>query len=729
MKTPIILRVYKDSQLVEVRQFDIDQIILGHSADVHIDLNDPGISPIHCLIELRDSGYYICDLGSHAGTLKNGKAVLDEPLSSGDQLAIGPFTVHFFVGVPKPKAPPGPPINANTQIPGVTTPPAAIPANPVSEATQIVAAPVVPAAPQPAATANFSKPTPPPPKPAAMAGSLSAMEPIAGSQKPTPPKLPGKAGAPAGDEKSKKPKFGGSFAPPSEVKDLRDFLKPTKGPVVEVLVAWRERVIQTYHYTKPQVVNIGPKSTNDILVPAPYITATTPFLDLMGGCRIFIPDSCKVEVIDQSGKQEQGHLISSGKATRQAAGTAVRMDQGDLVCITFGDGGYQLFVRYTPAAPLPLMAPPLDMAAGEITAIIASFILVGLFGFYISMIAPTEEPKPEETVRLAEFVYKPTPTPAPTPPPEKEKPTPTPAPTPPAPPKPTPTPAPPKPTPTPKVVKMAEATKAAKKGSDSNATKKSSAAAGAPAAAPDVRPNPNASQVKKFTGTVKQGGATKISNTASANAQSKDVTKSGLLSAFGGGGVRTKLDQAYSGSGELLGDASSATGTSGQNTNRAGDDLGGRFKNTGAGGKGTATEGISGGMGTRGRGGGNSAYGAGGLGGKGSVSVDPGGAEESFEGSIDREAVRRAIRAILNEIKNCYERRLQSNSNLGGKVVIRFVIGDQGRVRQASTKSTTLNDATVESCVAARIRNQRFPDPPEGTVAEVDYPFVFDSQR
>lgn len=680
----------------------MDQIILGHSADVHVDLNDPGISPIHCLVELRDSGYYICDLGSHAGTMKNGKAVLDEPLSSGDQLQVGPFTIHFFVGVPKPKAPPGPAI---APAPPIASPP-----------------PVAPK-PQQAPVASMA-----PPMPDQAAGSMSAMAPIAGSTpKPAPPKLPGKSSG--AEIVQKKKSTGGTFAPPSEVKDLREFLKPTKGPVVEVLVAWRERIIHTYHFTKPQVVNMGPTSGIEIHVPAPYVTQTTPFMDLMGGCRIFVPDSASVEVIDQHGKHEAGHLIASGKATRQAAGTAVRMDQGDLVCLSFGDGGYQIFVRFTPAAPIPLMAPPLDMAAGEMTAIIASLVLVGLFAFYISMIAPTEEPKPEETVRLAEFVYKPTPTPQPTPTPPPEKPTPPPpAPTP-APPKPTPTPAPPKATPTPKVVKMAEKTREAKKGANPDATKKSSAAAGAPAAAPDILPNPTKTQSKKFGGAIKQGGATKISNTASANAQSKDVTKSGLLSAFGGGGVRNKLDQAYSGSGELLGDANSATGTSGQNTNRAGDDIGGRFKESGASGKGTATAGISGGMGTRGRGGGNSAYGAGGLGGKGSVSVDPGGAEESFEGSIDREAVRRAIRAILNEIKNCYERRLQSNSNLGGKVVIRFVIGDQGRVRQASTKSTTLNDAVVESCVAARIKNQRFPDPPEGTVAEVDYPFVFDSQR
>jgi hypothetical protein len=72
------------------------------------------------------------------------------------------------------------------------------------------------------------------------------------------------------------------------------------------------------------------------------------------------------------------------------------------------------------------------------------------------------------------------------------------------------------------------------------------------------------------------------------------------LSAFGSGGSRSKMDKAYSGSGELIGDAGKATGSSGFNENRAGSDVGSKFKDTGAGGKGTATTGIAG-IGTKGR--------------------------------------------------------------------------------------------------------------------------------
>lgn len=708
--------------MVEVRQFDVDQIIFGHEGEVHVDLNDSTISPVHALIELRDSGYYICDLGSQTGTTKNGRPILDEPISSGDQLGFGPFTVHFFVGVPKPKAPPA------VSVPG------AEPVRPAAlEATSEKKNETNPnegLSSHPQAWSSVSAPPPPPPTPAASAappavpkapatpgvavGGLASMgNPIA------PPKLPDAVRMGAGAT-TRSHKHSKTFAPKSEIKDLRDYLKPTKGPIVEVLTAWKERVLQTHHFVGNRVVNLGPSAKADIFVPAPYTQQTVAFLELSGGCRVFVPDSVTCEVVNANGRADLNEMQRQGKATRQAAGTAVRVDQGDLICLTFGDGAYHVFVRYVPAAPVPVLASPLNLSAGELTAILGSLILAILFSVYISTLAPAEAPKPDEEVRMAQFVYNKTATP-----------TPTPTSTPPPPPKPTPEPRPaptPRPTPTPPPVKVKVTDKAKTQQAVKKAATPQTQAERPATRASEVRPKETTDKRKTMTST-KQGGAVKMGETAGANAQSaKDVTKTGLLSAFGGGGVRSKLDKAYSGSGELLGMAGQATGASGQNENRAGDDIGSRFKDAGAGGKGTATEGIAG-VGTKGRGGGTSAYGGVGMGGKGSVLIEQGGAEEAFEGSIDREAVRRVIRSILSQIKSCYERRLRSDSGLEGKVVIRFVIEEQGRVRRAETKSSTLNDREVESCVAMRIREQRFPDPPAGTIAEVDYPFVFGMQK
>lgn len=736
MKTPIILRIFKGGTLLEVKQFDLDQIIFGHEGEVHIDLPDATISPVHALIELRDSGYYICDLGSTIGTTKNGKAILDEPISSGDQLGFGPFTVHFFVGVPKPKAPP------TVTVPGANpTTPAALEAgaekkkesNPnvgLSTTPQLwnVQTPPGGGAPPPAAPTNSNR-TPPADKSnenmkSASVGAAAGMAVM--TQTVPPPKLPDSVrsggmatGVGSGGRKSSHQSGGGTFAPPSEIKDLREYLRPTKGPIVEVLTAWKERVLQTHHFVGNRVINLGPNSKCDIFVPAPYAQQTIPFLELQGGCRVFVPDSVSIETINSAGKSDLADLQRQGKATRQGIGNAVRLDQGDLVCLTFGDGGYHVFVRYVPAAPIPILASPVNLSAGELTAMVGSVILAILFSVYVSTMTPTEAPKPDEEIRVAQFIYNKTSTPTPTPKPPE--PTPTPGPTPAA--KTTPTPR-PTPTPTPKKITVADKTQAAKSSTNSTA-----ATAERPATkAAEIRPKPTVNKQKTMTST-NQGGAVKIGEKAGANAQSaKDVTKTGLLSAFGGQGVRSKLDQAYSGQGELLGMAGKSSGSSGQNENRAGNDIGSRFKDSGAGGKGTATEGISG-VGTKGREGGTSAYGGVGLGGKGSVAIDAGGSEEVFDGSIDREAVRRVIRSILSQIKSCYERRLRANSALEGKVVIRFVIEEQGRVRKAETKNSTLNDREVEACVASRIREQRFPDPPAGTIAEVDYPFVFGMQK
>lgn len=712
MKAPIILRIFKNDQLVEVKQFDKEQIIFGHEADVT--LVDESVSPIHCLIELRDSGYYLCDMGSTSGTQKNGHRILDEPISSGDNIEIGPFRVQFFIGAPKPKSAP----DEKTQY---IIPPSKAAATQQQQAPAKATEPVEQKPSQPVE----QKPVPPP-KPAAP--SVKANIPVQPVQPSQPVQQPGGAlpnMAPpriadpvvsAPPKKSGKTKGGqGTFAPPSDIKDLSTYLKGTKGPVVEVIVAWQERILSTYHFGADQNATIGSSPKATISLPAQFVSGAVPFLELKSGCRVLAPVDMYVELTNANqGKVSLEEMAKSGKALKAGSANAIRLDQGELLMLSMEQGTLKIYIRYVPNTILAPLGSPFDFSAGELTGMVVSLVIVALTALYMSVYTPdVAEEKEEEEVRLAQFVYNTTTTlpgpKEPTPPPTKDV-------------------VPPPPPPQePKKIKVTEEKKEnVQKGKKENQNAARQVEA---ARASEVRPKPDANKRKVFT-SIKQGGATKMGATNSANAQSaKDVNKVGLLSAFGGGGVRKQLDQAYSGSGELLGMADKATGTSGQNTNRAGDDIGSQFKDTGAGGKGTATQGIAG-IGTRGRGGGMSNYGSGvGLGGKGNVTIEPGGADEAWEGTIDREAVRRVIKSILNQIKSCYERQLRVNSTLEGKVVIRFEIMEQGRVRSAKTQSTSLNDATVESCVASRIREARFPEPPPGTVAVVDYPFVFGAQK
>ncbi|MGZ3794919.1 MAG: AgmX/PglI C-terminal domain-containing protein [Pseudobdellovibrionaceae bacterium] len=708
MKSPVILRVFKGNQLVEVKQFDLDQIVIGHNADVGLDLNSEEVSAIHCLIELRDAGYYICDLGSATGTFKNGQPILDEALASGDEIGIGPFKINFFIGIPKPKAAP----------PGQVV----IPAEPAI---------VVPPPPE---IDSISSPAIPVAIPQSVVPSVPSTSPVFETPKVETPKVErkpqiatapivvpvGKTEIPSLKKSSfsKKGKNKKTFAPASEVKDLRDQLRLGRGNVVEVIVSWKERVLTTYHFRTPGIVRLGAEKKFEIHMPEGVCPTGWPLVEVGPETQVAVTSEMKVELLTKEGKKSVDDLLRMGKAQRTGNSVTMKLGQEEIYFIALPYSDLQLYVRFVQQPPL-LAVPPWFLSSSELTGMVMSLILVALLALYVYTTAPTmvEEEKKEEIV--AQVVFD---KPKPTPPPVKvveEKPVES------------PTPAPPKPTPTPKKVQLAdkqvEMTNKAKKPDPAVASKNSKAGA-----ASEVAPKPNSQHKPKIlTSTQQQGGAVKQGKTESANAQSKnkDVSKVGMFAALGGGGMRKNLDKAYSGAGEILGTAANATGTAGSNSDRAGDDIGGKFKDTGAGGKGTATVGIAG-VGTKGRG---TGYGTGdGLGDKNSVAIEPGGAEEDFVGTIDREAVRRVIKAGLREIRGCYERelnKLNKTQHLEGKVIIEWTIADHGRALNAKVKSSTLGNRAVENCVRDRLASWKFPDPPAGTVAEVNYPFYFRAEN
>jgi predicted component of type VI protein secretion system len=708
LRSPVILRIFKGTQLVEVKQFENDQIIFGNGGDAQVQLADPGVSPIHCLVELRDSGYYIADLGSSAGTMKNGTPILDEALSSGDQVTVGPFVIHFFVGVPKPKAPP---VGAPTQstqatvappAPPPPAPPRAATTTPPPQAKQSVEPAVPPRAVTPAAAVA------PPGIPVAPSSAPSAASQSARPRLPDTGQSSGSGGHGSGKRSKRSRK---TFAPPNQIADLRSYLRPTKGPTVEVIVAWKDRIISTDHFGgSKKTITLGSATDCDIWIPSGIVADKFVFAELSNGTQVNLTSSMVPEIF-QSDKQYDSDTMSSvGKSSRAANGSTVRVDQGELLAINVADGLIQIFVRHIPATAVPALAG-LDFSASELTGIVVAFVIVALLALYMSVYSQNdqEEQKQEDQLRLAQFIYNKKEIPKEIPVPKEVKPTETPVPVPP---------------PKEKKVQVTEKPKEAKA-----EPKKPQPKGGQAARAEDVRAKNTKSRAKVFTSAIKQGGAVKTTNKAAANAKSKiDVNNQGLLSAFGSGGNRTKLDQSYSGAGDLMGAANQATGASGFNKDRAGDDLGSQFKDTGAGGNGTATQGISG-IKTQGRSSGQNSYGNVGVGGKGSVAIELGGTGAEFTGTVDKEAVRRVVKSIYNQIKNCYDRGLRTNSDLEGKVVIHWEVYEQGHVKASVVKESPDELRSVAECVALRIKDQRFPEPPVGSYYEVDYPFMMGKQN
>ena len=133
---------------------------------------------------------------------------------------------------------------------------------------------------------------------------------------------------------------------------------------------------------------------------------------------------------------------------------------------------------------------------------------------------------------------------------------------------------------------------------------------------------------------------------------------------------------------------------------------------------------------TRGRGGkgsGSDDYGEGAasLGRKKDRDIQITAGQAVVHGSLSKELIRKVILAHHAQIRYCYENELQRYPDLHGKVSTTFVINARGLVRKSEVVQSTLGNAEVERCIAAKIRTWKFPEPKGGGIVEVNYPFIF----
>ena len=90
----------------------------------------------------------------------------------------------------------------------------------------------------------------------------------------------------------------------------------------------------------------------------------------------------------------------------------------------------------------------------------------------------------------------------------------------------------------------------------------------------------------------------------------------------------------------------------------------------------------------------------------------------------DRSDIRRVVSAKANALQYCYERQLQTQPDLQGKIVAQWKIGLDGKVKTASIASSTLDNPRVASCITRTLRRMRFAKP-NGGICIINYPFVF----
>ncbi|MDP2311191.1 MAG: AgmX/PglI C-terminal domain-containing protein [Pseudomonadota bacterium] len=94
-------------------------------------------------------------------------------------------------------------------------------------------------------------------------------------------------------------------------------------------------------------------------------------------------------------------------------------------------------------------------------------------------------------------------------------------------------------------------------------------------------------------------------------------------------------------------------------------------------------------------------------------------------GGLDRSQIDEVVKRGMSQIRYCYQRELTKNPALGGKVTVKFTIAGDGSVSSAVTKTSTLGNPAVESCINGRFLRFGFPAPKGNGLVIVSYPFLF----
>lgn len=98
-------------------------------------------------------------------------------------------------------------------------------------------------------------------------------------------------------------------------------------------------------------------------------------------------------------------------------------------------------------------------------------------------------------------------------------------------------------------------------------------------------------------------------------------------------------------------------------------------------------------------------------------------------GSLDKKIIRRVVSQHRREVRYCYEKELLKESDLAGRITVKFTISGNGDVIAAMVTKSTMHNRDVESCISSKIRRWVFPEPKGGGIVVVKYPFHFSPKK
>ena len=647
---PLFLKIFHHGSLLRTKPFVDDQISIGSGEGLNLQLE--GLSPWHVLIEKKADKYFVFDLGSEEGTYLDGDRVAGEiEIVSGSKLTLGDYEIQFFIGAPQ---------DVSAQKP--TPPP-----RPVEQKTRPPSSSQKSSIDSPSVSQNFTEET-------------------------------------NKHKKSDKKGYWKTFAPPSKISNLDEYLEPSIGNLIEVIVAWKERVLSTYHFSKNDTIYMGSEKTCQIPIPNLLGIEKYKLLNIAGGAQVCFSDGVKGSLIQ--GKDKSTRVVNPLTNVQ-----SVQIKPYEMVRLDFKDA-IRVYVRIIQKPSKPPFVSLFNLNFSETVSLFLSVVLTALLVFYAGFYGPAFLLKDDKFIeknirvvtvkfdkipKIAAVDYKLG---------NKNKKRVT--------------------TKKPKVTRAKPKIRIPKKLVRKKSTRTNVPKVGKrPGKIAAQAPGKKRRSKKVSVGSVRPGGALKTGKKgSSAKTVAPDPSKVGLLGVFGGGGKLNKLDKNSSGSGGLVGLAQDSTGYAGTKEAYGGEGIGTKTKQVGSGGKGSALVGISG-IKTTGRGGSVAGTGTGGLGSRGRMSIDFGEDDIDVEGEIDRAGILRVL--IQNKVKfdNCYQFSLQQQSSLQGSLKMEWQILPNGNVRSAIPIDDKVGSKSLSDCVSGILKRLNFPAPPSGQIPNVAFNFVF----
>ena len=529
--------------------------------------------------------------------------------------------------------------------------------------------------------------------------------------------------APKAFEKLEGKGFWRTFAPPDKVQSLDEYLEPSVGNLIEVLISWQDRILNSFHFSQKGHIHLG--SAKDCEVPLSNLIGLKKYklLEIGSGAKVFLDHGVKGALIQKKGEENRIiHPLPGNQSLLLRPYEIVRIDFKNLLRV-------YIRIKSKPASIIP--ASLFNLTFSESAVLFFSFLTTSLLLFYAGLYAPAFLQKEADFLEknivtaVVKFEKKPTP-------------------------------------PEPRVVemKLSDKTQAEKKKSvvkqrvkkKKPQIKKPRPVVVRKSKKPKVVPKKigaikkpgkkpgkittvakgRKAPVKKkvAVGSARPGGSLKTGKSgATAKTVAPDPTKTGLLGVFGGGGKLAKLDTGATGStgGGLLGLAETSTGFAGTKEGYEGEGVGTKTKELATGGQGTSLVGIKG-IKTKGRGGnllGKGRGTGGSLGSRGRVNINIGADDIEIEGEIDKAGILRVIRRNRVKFDKCYQFSLQQQASLSGAIKMEWQILSSGSVRKARAIQDSVGSDSLSNCMRRVLSRLRFPAPPGGQIPKVSFRFLF----